>query len=111
MNVLVIYSCYDLSIQNCTADPDDPDRQLRCIFPKIRSNLLDDIIHGTLELTYSLVAANVPGLDNLHEISQFEFKFVDDPVITPFNEALSYQPGSSITISIAVSVRMRMNVL
>ena len=111
MNVLVIYSSYGLSIQNCTADPDDLDRQLRCIFPKIRSDLLDDIINETLELRYSLVAASVPGLDNLHEMSRFEFKFVDDPVITPFNEPLSYQPGSSMTVSITVSVRMCINIL
>ena len=106
MNVLVIYSSYGPSIQNCTAAPDDPDRQLECLFPAIPSDLLDDIINGTLELRYSLVAASVPGLDNLHEISRFEFKFIDDPVITPFNGALSYQPGSSMTISIIVSVRM-----
>ena len=111
VNVLVIYSSYGLSIQNCTADPDDPDRQLRCIFPAIPSEYLDDIINGTLELRYSLVAASVPGLDNLHEMSRFEFKFVDDPVITPFNGALSYQPGSSMTISITVSVRMCINVM
>ena len=107
----MIYSSYGLSIQICTADPDDPIRQLRCIFPTIPSDLLDDIIHGTLELRYSLVAASVPGLANLHEMSRFEFKFVDDPVITPFNGALSYQPGSSMTISITVSVRMCINVL
>ena len=111
MNALVIYSSYGLSIQNCTADPDDPDRQLRCMFPVIRSDLLDGIINGTLELRYNLVAASVPGLHNLHEMSRFEFKFVDDPVITPFNGALSYQPGSSMTISIVVSVRMCINVL
>ena len=84
---------------------------MRCIFPKIRSDLLDDIINETRELTYSLVAASVPGLDNLHEMSRFEFKFVDDPVITPFNGVLSYQPGSSMTISITVSVRMCINIL
>ena len=111
MNVLVIYSSYGISIQNCTPDPDDPDRQLRCMFPAIPSDLLDDIIHGTLELRYSLVAASVPDLDNLHEMSRFEFNFVDDPVITPFNGAISYQPGSSMTILITVSVLMCVNVL
>ena len=85
------YSCYDLSIQNCSAfpNPNDPGKELRCIFPAIPSDLLENIIHGTLELRYSLVAASVPGLDNLHERSQFVF--VDDPVITPFNETLTYQ--------------------
>ena len=68
------------------------------------SDLLDDLINGTLELRYSLVAASIPGLENLHEMSQFVFMFVDDPVITPFNETMSYQPGSSMTISIIVSV-------
>ena len=65
---------------------------------------MDDIINGSLELAYSLVAASVPGLDNLHLMSQFVFVFVDDPVITPFNGTISYQPGSSMTISITVSV-------
>ena len=111
MNVLVIYSSYGLSIQNCTADSDDPDRQLSCMFPTIPPYLLDGIMHGTLELRYSLVAASVPVLINLHLMSQFEFKFVDDPLITPFNGVLSYQPGSSMTISIAVSVHMCINVL
>ena len=50
------------------------------------------------------MAASVPGLENLHLMSQFVFVFVDDPVITPFNGTLSYQPGSSMTISIIVSV-------
>ena len=99
-----------LSIQNCTADPDDPDRQLECLFPAIRSDLLDDVINGTLELRYSLVAASVPGLTNLHEISRFKFNFVNDPVITPFNGTISYQPGSSMTISITVSVHICINV-
>ena len=100
-----------LSIQNCTADPDDPDRQLKCLFPAIPSDLLDDVINGLLELRYSLVAASVPGLDNLHEMSQFTFKFVNDPVITPCNETISYEPGSSMSISITVSVHMCINVM
>ena len=74
------------------------------MFPKIRTEYLDDIINGSLELAYSLVAASVPGLDNLHLMSQLVFVFVDDPVIIPFNGAISYQPGSSMTISITVSV-------
>ena len=82
----------------------DPGRELKCIFPKIPTEYLDDIINGSLELAYSLIAASVPGLDNLHLMSQFVFDFVDDPVITPFNGTLSYQPGSSMTISITVSV-------
>ena len=75
---------------------------MSCTFPAIPSDLLDDIINGTLELRYSLVAASVPGLDNLHLMSQFVIEFVDDPVITPFNETLSYQPGSNAAIVIAV---------
>ena len=81
---------------------------MRCIFPEISSDLLDDIINGTLELRYSLVAASVPGLDNLHLMSQFVFVFVDDPVITPFNGSISYQPGSSMTILFTVSVYIMM---
>ena len=76
------------------------------MFPKIRTEYLDGIINGSLELAYSLVAASVPGLDNLHLMSQFVFVFVDDPVITPFNGAISYQPGSSMTISFTVSVHI-----
>ena len=97
---------YVLSIQDCSPNSDltDPGRQLRCIFPKIPAEYLDDIINGSLELAYSLVAASVPGLDNLHLMSQLVFEFVDDPVITPFNGTISYQPGSSMTISITVSV-------
>ena len=97
---------YGLSIQDCSPNSDlnDPGRELKCIFPKIPAEYLDDIINGSLELTYSLVAASVPGLDNLHLMSQFVFAFVDDPVLTPFNETISYQPGSSMTISINVSI-------
>ena len=69
---------------------------------------MDDIRYpGMLELRYSLVAASVPGLDNLHLMPQFVFDFVvDDPVITPFNGTISYQPGSSMIISITVSVKI-----
>ena len=86
--------------QNCAAVSK---RELKCGFPVIPSDLLDDIINGSLELTYSLVAASVPGLDNLHLMSQFVFEFVDDPVITPFNETLSYQVGFNTPIMITVS--------
>ena len=64
---------------------------------------MEDIINGTLELRYSLVAASVPGLANLHLMSQFVIEFVDDPVIIPFNETLSYQPGFNEAIVIIVS--------
>ena len=95
-----------LSIQDCSPNSDlnDPGRELKCIFPKIPAEYLDDIINGSLELTYSLVAASVPGLDNLHLMLQFVFVFVDDPVITPFNGTISYHPGSSMSISVTVSV-------
>ena len=97
---------YGLSIQGCSPNSDltDPGRELKCIFPKISMEYLDDITNGFLELSYSLVAASVPGLDNLHLMSQFVFVFVDDPVITPFNGTISYQPRSSMTILITVSV-------
>ena len=87
--------------QDCIAESD---RELSCTFPAIPSDLLDDIINGTLQLRYSLVAASVPDLDNLHLLSQFIIEFVDDPVITPFNETLSYQPGSNAAIMIVVSI-------
>ena len=58
---------------------------MSCTFPAIPPNLLDGVISGTLQLAYSLVAASVPGLDNLHLMSQFVIEFVDDPVITPFH--------------------------
>ena len=97
---------YGLPIQDCSPNFDltDPGRELKCVFPKIPAEDLDDIIIGSLELTYSLVAASVPGLNNLHLMPQFVFDFVDDPVITPYDRLISYQPGSSMTISITVSV-------
>ena len=77
---------------------------MSCSFPAIPPDLLDDIIiYGTLELRYSLVAASVPGLSNLHLMPQFEIEFVYDPVITPFTETLSYLPGSNEAIVILVS--------
>ena len=88
--------------QKCSAESD---RELSCIFPAIPPDLLDGITNGSLELTYSLVAASVPGLDNLHEMPQFVFVFVDDPVITPFNETISFnQVGSNAAITISVSI-------
>ena len=86
----------------CVAESDD--RELSCIFPAITPNLLDGIITGTLQLRYSLVAASVPGLDNLHLMSPFVINFVDDPVVTPFNETVVYQRGSSAAIMITVSI-------
>ena len=83
-------------MQSCTAETE---RELSCTFPAIPSNLLRN---GTLQLTYSLVAASVPGLDNLHLMSQFVIEFVDDPVITPFNIS-GYQAGSNAAITILVS--------
>ena len=79
---------------------------MSCTFPKLPAELLDDVINGTLQLTYSLVAASVPGLDDLHLMSQFMIEFVDDPVITPFNETLSYQVGSNVAIMVTVSICM-----
>ena len=65
-------------------------------------------MNGSLELTYSLVAASVPGLDNLHLMSQLQFVFVADPVITPFNET---QVGSNGIIIINVSVCTYVNAI
>ena len=65
---------------------------------------MDDIINGTLELRYSLVAASVPGLDNLHLMSQFVIDFVDDPVINYFTEPVNYTAGSNAAIMITVSI-------
>ena len=76
---------------------------MSCTFPAILPNLLDGVINKTLQLTYSLVAASVPGLDNLHLMSQFVIEFVDDPVITPFNRS-GYQAGSNAPITIPVSI-------
>ena len=94
-----MYTIYNM--QDCTAESD---RELSCTFPAIPPDLLDDIMNGILQLRYSLVAASVPGLDNLHLMSQFVIKFVDDPMITPFNGTLSYQVGSNDPIMIAVSM-------
>ena len=58
-------------------------------------------MNGTLQLTYSLVAASVPGLDNLHLMSQFAIGFVDDPVIHPWTQAILFQPNTNITISVS----------
>ena len=88
--------------QNCTATTDG--RDLRCVFPAIPPEAVDGIINGTLNMTYSLVAASVPDLDNLHLMSQFVIEFVDDPVITPLNEIIPYQEGSNVAILITVSV-------
>ena len=73
---------------------------MSCTFPAIPANLLRN---ETLHLTYSLVAASVPGLDNLHLMSQFVIEFVDDPVITPFHIS-GYQVGSNAAITIPVSI-------
>ena len=83
----------------------ESDRELSCVFPALPFDLLDDVINGTLQLTYSLVAASVPGLDNLHLISQFVIEFVNDPVITPYNGTISFdQVGSNAAITISVGI-------
>ena len=63
-------------------------------------------MNGTLQLRYSLVAASVPGLDNLHLIPQFVIEFVDDPMVFDLSEIVSYQPGSNRPITIHVSVHV-----
>ena len=64
---------------------------------------MDDILNRTLELRYSLVAASVPGLDNLHLMAQFKFQLVNNPVIFILNEIISYEPGSGVPLIIHVS--------
>ena len=77
---------------------------MSCTFPKIPTDLLDDIISEELILTYSLVAASVPGLDNLHLMSQFMIEFAEDPKIFRFvNETVRYRMGSNVPIEIFVS--------
>ena len=77
---------------------------MSCTFPEIPTDDVDDIINGTLELRYSLVAASVPGLNNLHLMSQFVIEFVDDPVINCFTEPVNYRAGSNVPIMITVSI-------
>ena len=64
---------------------------------------MDDIINGALELRYSLVAASVPGLDNLHLMREFAIEFVDDPVVFNLTEIIMYERGSNAPITVHVS--------
>jgi len=58
-----------------------------------------------VNLTYSLVAASVPDLDDLHLQDTLQFTIEDDPVIIMFNSGiLNYQAGSNEAILISVSV-------
>ena len=60
---------------------------------------------GSLNLTYSLVAASVSGLADLHLQDALEFTIVDDPVINMFDHGiLNYQKGKNLVITISVSV-------
>ena len=95
---LLIICCLSNTQQNCTAESDT---ELSCAFPAILPELLDGLMNGTLQLTTSLVAASVPGLDNLHLMSQFVIEFADDPVITPLTQAIPFQPNTTIMISVS----------
>ena len=57
--------------------------------------------NGTLRLKYSLIAASVPDLSDLHNINALQFTFVADPMIDKFVDVLNYQAGP-ITISVSV---------
>ena len=78
-------------------------RALSCIFPAIPPDLVNGTINGTLRLTYGLVAASVPGLSDLHLMSQLQLDLVPDPNITSFNN-ISYRAGSNAVIIINVSI-------
>ena len=77
---------------------------MSCTFPTIPTEEVDDIINGMLQLNYSLVAANVPDLDNLHLMSQFVIDLVDDPMVFNLSEIVSYEAGSNRPITIHVSM-------
>ena len=72
------------------------------MFPALSDKDIDDIVGGTLELRYSLIAASIPGLDNPHLMPQFSIEFVNDPVIFNLNETISYEPGSGMPLIIYV---------
>ena len=91
-------------LQDCTAESE---RELCCVFPEIPDDEVDDIINGTLELRYSLVAASVPDLANLHLMPQFSIEFVEDPVVFNLNDTMVYERGSNTPITIHVSVYVR----
>ena len=68
-------------------------------------------MNGTLQLRYSLVAASVPGLDNLHLIPQFVIDLVDDPMVFNLSEIVSYEAGTNRPITIHVSMFMYVSML
>ena len=59
--------------------------------------------NGVLILHYSLVAASVPGLTNLHMRPSLQLEIVDDPEFNRFSSIVTYQPGSNKTLMISVS--------
>jgi len=78
---------------------------LNCPIPEINSTLKEGLDSEKFNLAYNLVAANVPGLTNLHSQNALEFSIVDDPVINAFeNDSLNYQAGSNEVIVITVSM-------
>jgi len=62
---------------------------------------------GVMILAYSLVAASVPGLADLHLQNALHFMIVDDPVIIE-DVVLNYQTGSNTAITILVRVYVYM---
>ena len=93
--------CIVNALQNCIAESEG---ELGCIFPEISNDDVDDIITGTLELRYSLVAASVPGLDNLHLMPQFTIEFVNDSIIYNLSGIIVYEKGSNTPITVRVSL-------
>ena len=90
-------------IKNCTSNSEDG-RTLNCPIPAINSDLRDELDNGTLSLNYSLIAASVPELSDLHIFNALQFTFVEDPMIYNFTDVLNYRAGSNMAITISVSV-------
>ncbi|XP_065900650.1 plexin-A2-like isoform X2 [Dysidea avara] len=89
---------------DCISDSEN-DRTLSCPVPTIPTDINYTAIragldNGTLALAYSLVAASVPGLADLHLENALQFTLVDDPEINMFVDVLNYQAGSNEPITI-----------
>ncbi|XP_065902814.1 plexin-B-like isoform X2 [Dysidea avara] len=87
---------------NCLSSTEDS-TILYCSFPIISSDLISGVENGVLILHYSLVAASVPGLTNLHMRPSLQLEIVDDPEFNRFSSIVTYQPGSNKTLMISGS--------
>ena len=96
-------NCNCFWFKNCTSNSEDG-RTLNCPIPAINSDLRAELDNGTLSLNYSLIAASVPELSDLHIFNALQFTFVEDPTIDNFTNVLNYQAGSNEAITISVSV-------